>query len=240
MKRVYLKLVKGIKLYFKKSKFNKAVFGLSGGLDSSLVAKLLSDALGPKNVFALIMPETLVTSQQNINDAFRLCKKLKIKHYKIEIDNFLKSFERSGWKRNNTAKINIKARIRANILYDFANSNHCLVVGTSNKSELMLGYGTKYGDLACDIMPIADLYKTDVKKLASYLELPMEIVIKEPSAELFKGQTDESELGMDYESIDRILKNPLRNLFKTKKAKSILKRIEKNKHKRKKIKIVKV
>lgn len=238
MEKIYNKLIKGIKQYFEGAKFKKAVFGLSGGLDSSVVAKLLVDALGIKNVYALIMPEKGVTLEENIKDAVNLCKKLRIKSYLIEINNFIKDFDKLKWNRNKTAKMNIKARIRANILYDFANSNNCLVAGTSNKSELILGYGTKYGDLACDVRVIGDLYKTDVKKLAYYLDLPTRIISKEPSAELFKGQTDKSELGADYFSIDKILRNPLLRIIKT--NKDILKRIENNKHKRKKIKIVKV
>jgi NAD+ synthase len=234
MEKAYNKLVKGIKQYFKGAKFKRAVFGLSGGLDSSVVAKLLVDALGMKNVYALIMPEKDVTSDENIKDAINLCKKLRIKYYLIEINDFIKDFDKLKWNRSKTAKMNIKARIRANILYDFANSNNCLVIGTSNKSELILGYGTKYGDLACDVIVIGDLYKTDVKKLAYYLDLPTRIISKEPSAELFKGQTDKAELGADYFTIDKILRNPLKT------NKKILKRIKENKHKRKKIKIVKV
>jgi NAD+ synthase len=109
------------------------------------------------------------------------------------------------WKQNDIAFINNKARIRATILYNFANTFHTLVLGTSNKSELLLGYGTKYGDLASDVMVIGDLFKTEIYELAEHLGLPNELINKEPSAELFEGQTDEKELGGSYKEIDTIL-----------------------------------
>ena len=110
------------------------------------------------------------------------------------------------WKQNEAAFTNTKARIRANILYNYANTKQALVVGTSNKSELIIGYGTKHGDLASDLLPLGDLYKTEVQELADHMELPKEIIDKAPSAELYVGQTDEEELGATYKELDIVLK----------------------------------
>ena len=110
------------------------------------------------------------------------------------------------WKPNELSQINTKARVRMNILYNFANTRNSLVIGTSNKTELALGYGTKYGDLAADIEVIGDLLKTDVFKLAEHVGLPDEFIRKTPSAELYPGQTDEEELGIAYKDIDQILR----------------------------------
>jgi NAD+ synthase len=239
--KTYNKIIKGIKDYFKENKFKKAVLGLSGGVDSSLSCKLVRDALGNNNVHGLIMPEKGVTKTVNIKDAIELVKKLKIKHTLIYINDFLKPFNKVEWEQNKYAKINIKARIRATLLYNYANSNKALVIGTSNKSELLLGYFTKYGDGAVDNEVIGSLFKTEVIKLAKFLCLPKRIINKTPSAELYKGHSDEQELGASYELIDKILidkfvdkknNNYLYNKYDKKIVDNILSLVEKNKHKR--------
>jgi len=222
------KLIKGIKTYFTKHNFKKAVIGLSGGLDSALSAYLVSKAIGNNNVTALIMPEKSVTLKKDVNDAIELCKKWKLNYKIIEINKFLQELKRLPWQQNKLSDVNLKARVRAVILYNYANANNALVVGTSNKSELMLGYFTKYGDGACDIKVIGNLYKTDVINLAHYLKLPDKIINKIPSAGLYVGQCDEKELGACYADIDKILKS--RN-FSSRLGKKLLKRIKENKHK---------
>jgi NAD+ synthase len=229
-------LIKSIKYFFKRVGYEKAVIGLSGGLDSSLTLKLIVEALGNKNVYAILMPEKGVTKKSSVDDAIKLCKELKVKRKIIEISRFLRPYKRLRWK-SNLAIANTKARIRANILYCYANTKKALVVGTSNKTELLLGYGTKHGDIAADLFVLGNLYKTDVFKLAKKLKLPENIIKKTPSAELYRGQTDEAELGASYSKIDRILRLIEKKQIKTLKNKKIyqkiIKRINENKHKSK-------
>jgi len=206
MQEAHEKLQQGLKDYFEKSSFRNAVIGLSGGLDSAVTLKLAVDALGPAYVNALILPERGITQSTNIAHAEGLARFLGVDSFKIPINNFLLSYAEVPWKQNDIAYINTKARVRANLLYNYANTHRALVVGTSNKSELMLGYGTKHGDLAADILPLGGLYKTEVRELAEFLQLPAEIIQKPPSAELFEGQTDEAELGGTYDEIDNILR----------------------------------
>ncbi|MFH1218631.1 MAG: NAD+ synthase [Candidatus Peregrinibacteria bacterium] len=206
MHNIYTKIIAGIHKYFKRSGFEKAVIGVSGGVDSALCLKLVVDALGPENVTALLMPEKGVTSDENNHHAKLLCQFLKVEFFTVPINYFLTDYVTLTWKPNDLAHINTKARIRMTILYNFANTRNALVIGTSNKSELALGYGTKHGDLAADIEIIGDLFKEEVYKLAEHVGLPEEFLTKAPSAELYEGQTDEEELGLTYKEIDNILK----------------------------------
>ncbi len=238
LKAIHERLIEGIKSYFKKSGLDGVVVGVSGGIDSALTLKLAVDALGAEKVAAISMPEIGLSSKTNQDHAKQLCKALGVKFFVQPINQFLGEFHNLVWSPSKIATQNTKARIRAVLLYNFANSANTLVLGTSNRSEILLGYGTKYGDLAADLEVIGDLYKEEVFALADYLGLPKEIIEKAPSAELFPGQTDEAELGASYSQIDPILMrmemgaekliergvNP--TLFY-----NIQKRIEKNKHK---------
>src|SRR4030042_3206822 len=176
--QVYQNIVTELKNYFNDNGFKKAVLGVSGGLDSSVVLKLAADALGAENVTALLLPETGITSQENIMHAKILCEFLRVQNFIHPINPYMLNYATIPWKQADTAYINTKARIRATILYNFANSFNALVLGTSNKSELMLGYGTKHGDLASDILVIGDLFKTEVYELAEFLNIPTEIIQK--------------------------------------------------------------
>lgn len=218
IQEIYLLLVKNLREYFGMAGFRRAVLGLSGGIDSSLTLKIAVDALGADNVTGLIMPELGVSSRENIEHALGLAEAFGVHTFKIPINRYLLEFETLPWVEKiseieseelkngvQNARANSKARVRANLLYHFANSCNALVLGTSNLSETRLGYGTKYGDLAADVEVIGALYKTQVRALASYLNLPEVIISKAPSAELFKGQTDAEELGADYAELDTIL-----------------------------------
>ena len=234
MKRTYDRLIKGIRDYFRRNNIKKAVIGLSGGIDSALSLKLVADAIGNKNITALIMPEKGLTKLENVKDAVNLCKELKVSYKIVPINNFLNEFKKiKEWKQNKNALINTKARIRAVLLYNYANTHNAIVIGTSNKTEIALGYFTKYGDGAVDIEVIGDLYKTEVWELAKYLKLPKNIINKTPSAELYHGHTDEEEIGEKYQDIDLMLKG------KKKKSNKIIELIKKNKHKTEKIPVIK-
>jgi len=232
--KTYGKIVRGTKSYFEKSGVKKAVLGVSGGIDSALAAYVLRDALGSKNVFALLMPEVAIKRTKDTEDAIRLCNELEIEFEIVPIDIILSTFHSLPWKQSRLAKENLRARVRMVLLYSFSNSRNSLVVGTSNKSERELGYFTKYGDGGSDILPLGGLLKTEVLELAKWRGVNERIIKKKPSAGLRKGQCDEKDLEATYGQIDKFLsalgkkKKP-----QGKKAKSLMKRIEENRHKTK-------
>ena len=183
------------------------VVGMSGGLDSSVTAALCARALGGRQVLGLGLPENETRNLRGLKDAKSVASKYRIRFKVIDITSLVET------SRNVLgAKVargipwgNVKARLRALVLYYFANTEGGLVVGTGDKSEIMLGYFTKFGDGACDILPLADLYKTSVRNLARHLGIPERIRVKASSPELWPGQTAERELGLSYEKLDRIL-----------------------------------
>ena len=206
--------------YLSKSSAKGLVIGLSGGLDSSVVLKLCVNALGPKKVLGLIMPSD-TTPEQDVQHAIDLAEDLKIRYLIININPIIEKYEEAlpGDKR---ARGNLMARIRMTLLYYHAGVNRCLVAGTSDKSEIQIGYFTKFGDGAADILPIAELYKTQVRALALHLNIPSEIVEKKSSPRLWDEHLAEEEIGMDYETIDAIL---FYLLDKKKAPKTIAKRL---------------
>ncbi len=182
----------------------RGVLGLSGGVDSAVVACLLSRALGPENVYALIMPYRL-SNPQSREHAEKLARQLKINYFIKDISPMVDAFFAEEPDADQVRRGNKMARERMCFLYDYSAKYQALVIGTSNKTELLLGYGTIHGDLASAINPIGDLYKSQIWQLAEYLGVPGEIIEKPPSADLWVGQTDEQELGYSYQEIDRLL-----------------------------------
>jgi NAD+ synthase len=202
-------LVKGILIGFirnevRKVGFERVVLGLSGGVDSSLVATLAAEALGRDNVLALIMPYK-TSDPKSRSDALQVVKQLGIQHLEIEISPQMDAYFERVPDADQRRRGNKMARERMTILYDQSSAWRGLVIGTSNKTELLLGYGTIYGDMASAINPIGDLYKTQVWQLADALGVPTAIVQKAPSADLWEGQSDETELGFQYRMIDQLL-----------------------------------
>ncbi|MDO5045798.1 NAD+ synthase [Campylobacter sp.] len=190
--------------YLEKSGAENFVVGVSGGLDSAVVATLCS-LVKPKNTHALIMPSKF-SNRANLDDALRLCDKLDIKRKIIEIEPILDSFKRAiGEEMSNLRNGNLAARARMILLYDYCASVNGLVVGTSNKSELMLGYSTIYGDLAYALNPIGGLFKSEIFEFAKFLGIDESIVSKAPSADFYEGQSDEADMGYGYDKIDRVL-----------------------------------
>ncbi len=183
---------------------SKAVIGLSGGVDSSVVTCLLQRSLGAQNVHALIMPYR-ESNPDSRSHAELLAAQLEIGFDVKDITPMVDAFFKDDPQADHVRRGNKMARERMCLLYDYSAQNGSLVIGTSNKTELLLGYGTIFGDLASAISPIGDLYKTQIWQLAEYLEVPREIIEKKPSADLWIGQTDEDELGYTYEEIDKLL-----------------------------------
>ncbi|WP_069807993.1 NAD+ synthase [Vulcanisaeta thermophila] len=196
-----------IRSYIRDAGASGAVIGLSGGVDSSVTAYLLVRALGPESVVGLIMPYR-TTPPEDIRDAEYVAGQLGIKYYYIDIGDIRNSFARSipiFSEEDRISAGNLLPRIRMTLLYYFANRLNMIVVGTGDKSELLIGYFTKYGDGGVDILPIGDLYKTQVRYLGKYLGLPDNIAFKPSSPRLWEDQTAEGELGFKYEDVDVIL-----------------------------------
>ena len=226
-------IVQELQLYFKRAGFKKAVLGLSGGVDSALTAKLAVMALGHKNVTALLMPHHDISRADSLSDAITWAKTLGIEYRIVSIRDYANSYKKFPWEESEEAAMNIQARIRMTILYHYANSYRALVLGTGNKTEITLGYFTKYGDGGADVLPIGGLYKTDVWQMAKKLELPEAIIQKTPSAELKAGHTDEAEIGVSYAEIDSILKKfETGGRAETDREKKLYQRIILNHHKR--------
>ena len=187
----------------------RLVVGMSGGLDSSVTAALCSKALGGNRTLGFCLPEAETRSQKSVQDAEEVAKKFGVKFRSLDITSLVQcasSLLHPSKKRVSVVPYgNLKARLRAMILYYYANTSKGIVVGTGDKSEIMLGYFTKYGDGACDIQPIADLYKTAVRDLARHIGVPRRIFSKPSSPELWPGQVAEDELGLPYSKLDSIL-----------------------------------
>lgn len=184
--------------------FKKALMGVSGGIDSALSLYLSARALGPENVLAVRMPYK-TSSPDTLSDAQSMIDDLGVQSMTIEITDMVDPLINHYEDMSKIRAGNIMARMRMIVLYDQSVAFNGLVIGTSNKTEMLLGYSTIYGDSAAAIQPIGDLYKTQVRQLAKALGVPKKVIQKAPSADLWQGQTDEGELGFTYEDVDQLL-----------------------------------
>ena len=188
----------------RKTKIEKVLVGLSGGLDSAVVAVLAQKAFGD-DLLCIKMPSHY-SSQSSLDDADELCQDFDLQAITCSISPMLQAYEDMNLDLDNLRKGNFSSRMRMATLFDISARENALVLGTSNKSELMLGYGTLYGDLASAINPIGDLYKSEVFELAEYLQVTKSIIKKPPSADLWDGQSDEADLGYTYAQLDNAMK----------------------------------
>lgn len=188
----------------RKTGINSVVLGLSGGIDSAVVAVLAQEVF-KDNLLCVKMPSQY-SSRGSIDDADELCRDFNINAITISIEPMLRAYEEMNSDMDNLRRGNLSARLRMATVFDISAKQKALVLGTSNKSELMLGYGTIYGDLASALNPIGDLYKSEVYELAEYLGVTKSIINKAPSADLWDGQSDEADLGYSYTKLDEALK----------------------------------
>ena len=203
IKNIKQNLISFLKEEVLKTGLKKITLGLSGGLDSAVVAVLCKEVFDD-NLNCVLMPSQF-SSKASIDDAIELCKKFDIKYEIVSIEPMLSAYLKNM--QESSLRIgNFSARLRMSVLYDISARENSLVVGTSNKSELLLGYGTIFGDLACALNPIGNIYKSDLFEFAKYLGVNDSIVKKAPSADFYEGQSDEADLGYSYSKIDSLLK----------------------------------
>ena len=208
LKEYLLVIEKFLKNYLDKTKMDCYVLGLSGGVDSSLAAALALKAVGKEKLKCIMMP--INSNPADLNDALRLANELDLDYVVIDAsetcNQYVRDLAKSGIALSRDSLSNLKARIRMCILYAYAQEHRGLVIGTDNKDERFTGYFTKHGDGACDILPIAHLLKEEVVKAAKMLGVPTDLAERVPTAGLFEGQTDETQMGVTYKDLDAYLK----------------------------------
>ena len=197
-------LINFLKEEVSKIGMEKVVVGISGGLDSAIVSVLCKEAFGD-NIHGVFMPSHF-SSDESILDAKELCEKFNISYEVVEIAPMVKGYFDNVKDATPLRIGNLSARMRMSVLYDISARDSSLVIGTSNKSEILLGYGTLFGDTACAINPIGQLYKSDAFEFARFIGVTDAIIDKKPSADLWEGQSDEEELGYTYKTMDDVLK----------------------------------
>ena len=207
IKQDYTKIQKDIEAFLKdavsQNKADGVIFGLSGGIDSVTVGYLCGKIFG-KKALALVMPDSTVSPSSETGDALKAVGELGLDYKLIDIDVIHKIYS-NHLEPDERALGNLRARIRANIIYYYANLKNYLVLGTSDKSEYLIGYFTKFGDGSADILPIVELYKTQLREFAKFIGVPNNIITKRSSPNLWKGHYAEEEIGIEYEKIDTIL-----------------------------------
>lgn len=227
------KIVNWIRGQVKQAGAKGIILGLSGGVDSALAAALAKKALGKRRVLALLLP--CHSAERDLKDARLVARRLGIKRRKVDLTPAYDALARVLPKFTGVARVNLKPRLRMLTLYYFANKLNYLVCGTGNKSEIMAGYFTKYGDGGVDILPIGDLLKREVRKLARASGIPESVITKAPTAGLWPGQTDEGEMGITYDELDDILdrlRRGKRQVVSGAKVEKVKRMIRRSEHKR--------
>ncbi len=236
MKKIADALVRHCADFFAKCEKTRGVLGISGGVDSAVVAAISAQALGSHNISGFFLPHRDFSSAENLNDAKAVADFLQIPAQEREISPFCSPFFALDFANKTMTRGNIMARVRMMILYARANESNALVLGTGNKTELMTGFFTKWGDGAVDVEVLGNLWKTEVFALARYFGLPRNVWEKAPTAELFLGQTDEAELQISYADLDlalqKIEKNPENFFPQNPEEKRAFALFQKTKHKR--------
>ncbi len=205
MQVIHAHLVQELHKLAKEHQFERAVVGLSGGLDSAVVFCLALRAFGAKNITALLLPEIGITDPLDLDHARALAEFFAVPSHYQPINNFLVDFNFVSWEKSELGSENLKPRIRASLLRHFADSTNSLLLGTANKSDLLLGFGRPDGEFVGDLHILGDLFKTEVLDLAMFLNLPAELIDKMPTRGLKLNQTDEEDLGAPWHKIDEIL-----------------------------------
>ncbi|MFH0858740.1 MAG: NAD+ synthase [Candidatus Omnitrophota bacterium] len=235
------KIINWIRRQVKSSRAKGLVLGLSGGIDSAAVLALAKQAVGKGKVLAIYLP--CHSHREHLDDARLVARKFGIKTKVIDLSTVYDTLIKALPKANKLALSNLKPRLRMLTLYYFANKFNYLVCGTGNKSEIMAGYFTKYGDGGVDILPIGDLLKSQVRELARELKIPESVITKPPTAGLWPGQTDEGEMGVTYRELDDIfwaMENKKKQILPGDKVNKIKGMVECSEHKRRMPKICKV
>jgi NAD+ synthase len=184
--------------------FSKAVLGVSGGVDSAVSAALAAEALGKENVLGVMIPYR-TSNPKSVEDAQLVIQATGIRSEIVDITKMVDGYCEENKITDSLRRGNVMARVRMIVLYDLSAREKALVIGTSNKTEILVGYGTQHGDLASGINPLGDLYKSQIWQLAETLGVPKSVIEKAPSADLWEGQTDETEMGVTYAKLDALL-----------------------------------
>ncbi|MFN0149894.1 MAG: NAD+ synthase [bacterium] len=197
-------LVSFLKNEVEKAGFARVVLGLSGGIDSALAAAIAVRAFGPGGVLGVIMPHAR-SNPASAADAALVAREFGFDTATVDITRQIEAYFETEPDASHVRRGNKMSRERMSILYDLSAARTALVLGTSNKTELLLGYGTLYGDMACAVNPVGDLYKTQVRALSRQMKIPERVIEKPPSADLWEGQSDEGDLGFTYDEVDQLL-----------------------------------